>query len=135
MLTLSIKADTPEELARFLALIPNGPAPLPQPVMQVTQPEHPRLIDAPSSPGVPESPSSMPFDELDSSGTPWDPRIHSCGKTRSKDGTWRPKRGVDPALVDAVFAEWRAKRATTTDPLVADDSDHEQTQPQDDQEG
>ena len=45
----------------------------------------------------------------DSDGTPWDVRIHSGGKTfmqsGPKVGTWKLKKGVDPALVEQVKAE------------------------------
>jgi len=47
--------------------------------------------------------------EVDSDGTPWDVRIHSGGKTfmqsGPKVGTWKLKKGVDPALVEQVKAE------------------------------
>ena len=38
-------------------------------------------------------------------GFPWDERIHAGTKAKLKDGTWRQKRGVDPALVEQVKAE------------------------------
>ena len=50
--------------------------------------------------------------ELDAEGLPWDARIHSSGKSKLKDGTWRLKGGVDPALVETVKVELRAKWAT-----------------------
>ncbi len=42
---------------------------------------------------------------LDSQGFPWDSRIHSAAKTKTTDGQWRTKRGVDPKAVIAVQAE------------------------------
>lgn len=42
---------------------------------------------------------------LDKSGCPWDARIHASSKAFIADGTWRLKRGVDPALVESVKAE------------------------------
>ena len=41
----------------------------------------------------------------DSSGIPWDSRIHAATKALNGDGTWRIKRGVDKSLVDQVTIE------------------------------
>lgn len=46
--------------------------------------------------------------ERDSTGLPWDARIHAKSKTTNKDGTWKSARGVDAATVAAVEAELRA---------------------------
>jgi len=44
--------------------------------------------------------------ELDSAGRRWDARIHSTARTKVKNtGEWKLLRGVDKALVAAVFAE------------------------------
>lgn len=48
---------------------------------------------------------------VDSAGIPWDGRIHSENKTTNKDGTWRNKRGVDPAIVAQVMDELRGAPA------------------------
>ena len=45
--------------------------------------------------------------DLDKTGLPWDSRIHAESKAKIADGTWRKKRGVDPALVVTVEAELR----------------------------
>lgn len=45
--------------------------------------------------------------ELDSSGLPWDIRIHASTKTKKADGSWTQKRGSDKAMVAAVEAELR----------------------------
>lgn len=50
-------------------------------------------------------------DGRDSAGVPWDARIHSATGARNSDGTWRKRRGVDPALVEAVTAELTAQGA------------------------
>ncbi len=47
----------------------------------------------------------------DSSGMPWDDRIHASTKGTNEDGTWRKKRKVDSALVAAVEAELRGQPA------------------------
>jgi hypothetical protein len=44
----------------------------------------------------------------DSTGTPWDERIHSTPATTNKDGTWRAKRGVTADQIAAVRAEREA---------------------------
>lgn len=44
----------------------------------------------------------------DSSGLPWDERIHASTKTINKDGTWKKRKGVQQVDVDAVEAELRA---------------------------
>lgn len=45
--------------------------------------------------------------DLDKTGLPWDARIHAESKAKIADGTWRKKRGGDPALVTQVEAELR----------------------------
>lgn len=44
----------------------------------------------------------------DSTGLPWDARIHAKTKALNKDGTWRERRGVDKATVDQVTKELQA---------------------------
>ena len=68
----------------------------------------------------------------DSSGMPWDARIHSSGKTLLKsgkrNGLWRYKGGVDESVIAAVEAELNTASATavvetqlsaTAEPTVA----------------
>jgi len=50
--------------------------------------------------------------DLDAEGIPWDARIHSGAKSKIKDGTWRLKKGAEPALVESVKAELKAAAAT-----------------------
>ena len=64
--------------------------------------------------------------EVDSEGAPWDVRIHSGGKTfmqsGPKIGTWKLKKGVDPALLEQVKAELLAAPAEVLNiPAVATD--------------
>lgn len=47
--------------------------------------------------------------DVDSAGLPWDERIHSSSKSTIANGTWKKKRGVDPALVATVEAELRGE--------------------------
>lgn len=42
---------------------------------------------------------------VDSMGMPWDERIHSSNMGKSKDGSWRARRGVEPAYVKQVEHE------------------------------
>lgn len=42
---------------------------------------------------------------LDSQGLPWDSRIHASTKTFIADGSWKLRRGVDPAEVEKVKAQ------------------------------
>jgi hypothetical protein len=50
--------------------------------------------------------------DVDSRGLPWDERIHASTKATNGDGSWRNKRGVDKALVEAVEAELAASALT-----------------------
>lgn len=43
--------------------------------------------------------------DLDKDGLPWDARIHSSNKAKVADGSWRKKRGLDPAILVTVEAE------------------------------
>lgn len=45
---------------------------------------------------------------LDTEGLPWDARIHAATKTKVANGSWKKKKGTDPALVATVIAELRA---------------------------
>ena len=47
--------------------------------------------------------------ELDSTGLPWDERIHASTKTKTQKGVWTARRGVnDEAFIKSVEAELRA---------------------------
>jgi len=43
--------------------------------------------------------------ELDTEGHPYDVRIHSAGKSKIANGTWKLKKGVDKALVEQINAQ------------------------------
>jgi hypothetical protein len=59
--------------------------------------------------------------ETDSTGLPWDERIHSGNKTKSPSGEWRTKKGVDKSLVKRVTDELRAAvgNGSIAPPVVA----------------
>lgn len=44
---------------------------------------------------------------LDKEGLPWDSRIHASTKTFISDGSWKLRRGVDPAEVEKVKTQLR----------------------------
>jgi hypothetical protein len=90
--SLTVPADT---TATTFAAAPNVPAP-------------PALNTAPAAPiAAPQTANPVGAVDLDKHGLPWDGRIHAESKAKIADGTWRKKRGVDPALVATVEAELR----------------------------
>lgn len=52
--------------------------------------------------------------EFDSSGLPWDERIHAGTKGINADGTWKRRRNTSDDVFDAVTAELRALVAGST---------------------
>lgn len=56
----------------------------------------------------------------DSTGMQWDGRIHSPNRTINADGTWRKKKGLDPATLAAVEAELKQSPATVEQQAVND---------------
>lgn len=67
---------------------------------------------APSLPPAPAAPASASAQNTsaalrDTSGLPWDSRIHASAKTVNADGTWRYKRGVDALEIANVVQELR----------------------------
>lgn len=63
---------------------------------------------------VPPAPVVMPTSSvnstLDSRGVPWDERVHSSSKATNKDGSWRTRRGIEPAQLAKIEAELLAGR-------------------------
>ena len=61
--------------------------------------------------------------DRDSTGLPWDARIHAESKAKTDKNVWRRRRGVDDATVAAVIDELRSANAARTieaaAPLVA----------------
>lgn len=56
--------------------------------------------------------------ELDADGFPWDHRIHASTKSKVSAGTWKVKPKTDPALVEAVRAEYLQTRAAPFTPAA-----------------
>lgn len=48
---------------------------------------------------------------IDSTGLPWDSRIHSSSKELNSNGEWKKRRGVSPQVLDAVTKELREAMA------------------------
>lgn len=84
---------------------------------QATQPAVPAPpVPVPSAPTAPAASPSLA--DVDSTGLPWDERIHSGTKAKNADGTWRARRGMnDAAKVKEVEAELRALMALSGSPL------------------
>lgn len=91
------------------ASVPPAP-PVPSPPVPAAPPPAP----APTANAAP----APPVGDVDSTGLPWDERIHASTKTMNADGTWRQRRGLnDPGLVKRVEAELRAS-APSAGPLT-----------------
>ena len=64
------------------------------------------------------APTGLPVQiETDSSGLPWDGRIHAATKTKKVDGTWKAKKGADAAVIAQVEAELRQAMSVPFTPL------------------
>lgn len=53
-------------------------------------------------------------EELDPDGRPWDSRIDTEKKTKTRDGRWKLKRGADKKLVAEIIASYKNKSGVTT---------------------
>ncbi len=53
--------------------------------------------------------------EFDINGLPWDARIHSREKTKTKNGAWKIRRSVEPDFVKQIENEIRAKGFVKTE--------------------
>jgi hypothetical protein len=69
------------------------------------------VIEGPA--GVTEIVNSTP-PAVDSTGLPWDERIHSGSKSVKADGSWTRKKNTPDALFASVSAELRARAGTAT---------------------
>jgi hypothetical protein len=49
----------------------------------------------------------------DSTGMPWDERIHSAARSTNADGTWRKRKGIDKTIIPGIEAELRAQGASS----------------------
>jgi hypothetical protein len=106
-----------EEEARAHAaehIEPVSPETVPAPFVRTAPPvvapsDTPRPTVADATPPAPPTPTASPAAaEVDSRGIPWDARVHAGNKATSKDGAWKKRRNVDPALHAKVEAELKA---------------------------
>ena len=65
-----------------------------------------RHVDPDPAPQLPEVPVASGID-VDASGLPWDGRIHASTRSKTQDGNWKMRRGVDDDIVSAVLNELR----------------------------
>lgn len=68
----------------------------------------------PNTSGVAALPAASPTNgvEVDTEGHPYDVRIHSAGKSKIANGTWKLKKGVDKDLVVQINAQNKTLMAT-----------------------
>lgn len=59
--------------------------------------------------------------ELDSTGTPWLEDVHASTKSKTNDGRWTKKRGVDDGVREQAEAVARAELAGTPEPATPDE--------------
>lgn len=90
--SLTAPADTTATTSAAIPTAPVPPAPNSAPAAAIA---------------APQTGSPVGGVDLDKTGLPWDGRIHAESKAKIADGTWRKKRGVDPALVATVETELR----------------------------
>lgn len=105
--------------ADVLAAGPLAPSAAPSPAVAEASASAPAAAPAsipsppPAASAVPSPPPAAatpaPAAAVDSKGLPWDERIHASSRAKIADGSWRMKRGVEPALVTKVEAELRAQ--------------------------
>lgn len=56
------------------------------------------------------APKEIKGEGVDSTGLPWDERIHAGSKGKKADGSWKRKRGVQDVEFDAVVEELKASQ-------------------------
>jgi hypothetical protein len=81
--------------------VPSAAAPAVPATASPSLPVPPAAAPVPSAGGSVAAPPA-PTNALDKRGLPWDQRIHASTKAKNADGSWRQKRGVDPAEVERV---------------------------------
>lgn len=93
-------------------LAPPAPAAM-VPVVPVVPVASVPSVSAPVAPPAPAAPiASTPVaqpDEFDTSGVPFDGRIHQKTKGVKKDGTWKLQKNINEALVTQVMQELAAR--------------------------
>jgi len=100
------QAQQPAAAAPSVSAVPTVPVAVPVPAAATASDSAPAVPAA--VPVPPAGADAAPTNALDKAGLPWDERIHASTKAKNADGTWRQKRGVDPATVEQVTASLRA---------------------------
>lgn len=113
--TLSITAS-PSALAAILSSLPDGATVAVDPVM----PEVAEALPTPAPAPMPDAPQPIPSaadiaptpvpvapvePELDKNGLPWDERINTSNKAKTKAGVYKRKPGIDDDDYDAIVDE------------------------------
>ena len=76
--------------------------------------------DIPTEDEARASEAAAVLGEKDVNGIPWDERIHASTMTKNADGSWKKRRGVDEATVNAVVAELTTPAPAPTTPAPKD---------------
>jgi len=128
MITIQLNKETPEEVfsltARYVLQVRDviysggqDQPELPLPVTEAKRPEPtPVAVKEPEQPSAEnESSQERPDggDGLDAEGMPWDDRIHASTKTKTVNGCWKKRRGVEDVLVRQVEAELKGGQSQT----------------------
>ena len=80
----------------------------PEPILATPPSPEPILATPPAPAPILATPPAPAGIQVDSSGSPWDSRIHSASRATVSDGTWRQRRNLDPEVLASVQAELRA---------------------------
>lgn len=110
-----------QDLKKIHVTLPLPAAPSPEPARSIPEFAQSRMnvplpIPSASVPTVsPPSIAAAPVLSVsndygvDSRGLPWDERIHAVTQGKNKDGSWRNRRGVEPALIIKVEGELKSQ--------------------------
>lgn len=90
-----------------------------QPLIAPPPPAPPAAPSVPTAAQVTDSP--VPVDR---EGLPWDARIHSSSRAIIADGTWKLRRGVDPAEVAHVKSQLKSLMAIPQVPAAIAPKSH-----------
>lgn len=115
-LTLVVDTNnaTPAQLAAIISLINPNTISTPQitaPVIStpvVTQPVVPVNVSPAAviaAAPVVTPPAAIDPNQRDSTGLPWDERIHSSSRSQKQNGEWTRRKGIDDATFNAVRAQ------------------------------
>lgn len=84
---------------------PNAPFVPPVSAAPSANPSITNVAPVQAGASVPVAPLPQGTDEYDSTGIPFDARIHQKKKGVKKDGTWKLQKGIDQSVVESVMRE------------------------------